>query len=333
MKSSPVAVVLIVAASACATPPPSGPSAALATPAVVAATTPPTTLPTTSIPATTTTTTTVPPLDTTDAATLQRLRADLAVLMANGPRVSGSVAEEAAAEHFARQVTAITGSEAGIETFTLPTGSTSRNVWSSEVGRGGPLLVIGSHLDSVASSPGADDNASGAVVILELLRRLVEDPPTGLRVVVVGFGAEETIPGLGHHHGSRHAAARLEEEGGLPDLMLSVDMVGFGRTLVCGSLRGHDGSFADEVAVIAVDAAVDITRRVRGEISDHAPFARAGVPSAHLWRDGNPAYHTPNDDEVSDAALAEGLRLLEAMIAHLSPHPPEPPPGAGARPT
>ncbi|HSM02542.1 MAG TPA: M20/M25/M40 family metallo-hydrolase, partial [Acidimicrobiia bacterium] len=281
----------------------------------------------------TTTTTTIPRLDRGDTATIERLQADLDVFLAMGPRVSGSPAEEASAQHFAERATTITGAPARIEEFPLPTGATSWNVWSAEVGSGDRLLVIGSHLDSVAGSPGADDNASGAIVILELLRRLAEEPPLDLRVVIVGFGAEERIGSHGHHFGSRYAVGVLEEQDALPDLMLSVDMVGFGPTLVCVSFQGHDPSFADAIAAVATDADIAIERRTRGEISDHVAFARAGVPAAHLWRDGNPDFHRPGDDHVNDEALLENLRLLEAIVAHLSPPPAPPPSDAGTHAT
>ena len=281
----------------------------------------------------TTTTTTIPRLDRTDAGALGRLHADLDVLLAMGPRVAGSPAEEAAAQHFADQVTAITGSPARVEPFSLPTGGTSWNVWSPEIGSGDRLILIGGHLDSVTGSPGADDNASGVISILELLRRLAEDPPSQIRVVVVGFGAEERIGNLGHHFGSRHAVGVLEDQAALPDLMLSVDMVGLGGQIVCTDFRDGDPGFADELVGVAAGVGVELPRRSLGEISDHVPFARAGVLAAHLWRPDNPHFHQPGDDQVSDEALIENLLLLEALITHLSPPPVPPPPDAGSHQT
>jgi hypothetical protein len=332
MTQRAIAVLLVLVAACSGDPDAASTPAAAVVPVTTQATTTSTTASTTTsttlVP--TTTTTTLPPLDRSAAATLERLHADLAVLLAMGPRVSGSPAEEATAAHFAYQASMITGRDSRIEPFTLPTGAISHNAWSSEVGRGDRLLIIGSHLDSVVGSPGADDNASGAILILELLRRLAEDPPTGIRVRVVGFGAEERIGGLGHHHGSRFAADRLEERDELPDLMLSVDMVGWGPAITSVSFRGHDTWFADELVLIGADAGIEITRQSRGEISDHVAFARAGVPAALFHRGGNPDYHQPGDDHVIDEILLENVRLLEAIIEHLSPPPPPPAPGAGA---
>ena len=58
----------------------------------------------------------------------------------------------------------------------------------------------------------------------------------------------------------------------------------------------------------------EVRRLSRGEISDHVAFARVGVPSAHLWRPDNPAWHTPEDGSVSEAALLDTLRVLEALV-------------------
>jgi hypothetical protein len=267
----------------------------------------------------TTTTTTIPRLDRGDGATLGRLRTDLAALLANGPRKSGTPAEAAAAEYFAAVAAKITGSATAIQPVPLPGGVESRNVWSAAVGTGDHLLLLGAHLDSVEGAPGGNDNGSGAVILLEILRRLVEDPPDGLRVVVVGLGAEERIGDFGHHFGSRHAVDELVAAGALPDFMISVDMVGVGNDLHVIDFADADPAFADELWEVAVAAGFDIDRLSRGEISDHVAFARAGVPAAHIWRSEDPDYHTPGDDDFIDDAVLETLALVEVLIDHLIP--------------
>lgn len=51
-------------------------------------------------------------------------------------------------------------------------------------------LIIAAHYDTVAGSPGADDNASGLAVMLEAARSLVEVAP-GRCVQFIAFGLEE----------------------------------------------------------------------------------------------------------------------------------------------
>ena len=105
-------------------------------------------------------------------------------------------------------------------------------------------VVVGAHYDSIARSPGADDNGSGTVMLLELARRLAESPIEGLEVTIVLFGAEEILAGYSrndHHYGSRQMADELMAAAvTLPDEMLSVDMVGFDDTILAASYRDLD---------------------------------------------------------------------------------------------
>jgi hypothetical protein len=107
--------------------------------------------------------------------------------------------------------------------------------------------------------------------------------------------------------------------GTLPDMMVSVDMVGVGNQLHIIDFDQADPAFADRLAAAALDAGFVVDRRSRGEISDHVAFARAGVPAAHIWRSEDPDYHTPGDDDFADAAVLEALALVEALISHLVP--------------
>lgn len=281
---------------------------------------PPATTTTTQPPTTTTTTTTMPRLDRSDLAAIGRMRADLDALLSGGPRVSGSAAEAAAIAYFVAVADKVTGGAATLQTVPLPGGAPSANAWV-EVGSGAPVLLLGGHIDSVDGAPGADDNGSGVVVLLELLRRLHEDPPEGLVVMIVAFGAEERIGAHGHHFGSRHAATVMAAEGSLPDFMVSVDMIGVGAVLQVVDHRDSDSGFADEIAGVAAEAGIDVGRQSRGEVSDHVPFARAGVSAALLNRPDNPAWHTPQDHTVDDTALLVALRLVEAIVAHLERPP------------
>ena len=314
------AVVLAVSLLAAGCSDSSGGGAA-ATTVVATTTSNTTTSPTTTTvaPDTTTTTTTIPRLDRSDAATVGRLRADLAALLVNGPRKSGTSAEVAAAEYFAAVAAKITGLASELQTVPLPESAESHNVWAAEIGTGDRVLLLGAHLDSVDGAPGGNDNGSGSVILLEVLRRLVEDPPDGLRVVVVGFGGEERIGDFGHHFGSRHAVAVLVEANALPDFMISVDMVGVGTHLHVVDFNDPDSAFAQEVWEVAIAAGFSVDRRSRGEISDHVAFARAGVPAVLVWRSEDPEYHTPGDDDFEDSAVLETLALVKVLIDQLTP--------------
>lgn len=308
-------------------------SAATGTIPPVITTAPPTATATTATPTTTTvvpttttttpvtTTTAAPRLDRSDAAAITRMRADLDALLADGPRVSGTDAEAGAADHVVAVMEEVTGVPAEREPVPLPNGTTSANVFAAPVGSGGTVLLVGAHMDTVGGAPGANDNGSGVVLILELLRRITDDPPTEISVQIVGFGAEEVVPGYSHHYGSNLAAARLADEGTLPDLMIAVDMVAIGDQFVVVHHTGDDPSFADEIAAVAESIGIPTERIGRGNISDHVPFAVQGVPAAQLWRTDDPSWHTPDDTVVDDDGLLAALHVLEAVVARLDRSP------------
>ena len=105
------------------------------------------------------------------------------------------------------------------------------NVVAQRPGRGGRVLLIGGHYDSVRDSPGGNDNASGMAVVLELARVLSTYVlPDDLTLYVVAFGAEED--GL---RGSRYFVDRLDEQQRQAVVaMLNYDMIGVGAVLGVG---------------------------------------------------------------------------------------------------
>ncbi len=91
------------------------------------------------------------------------------------------------------------------------------------------VMVVGGHYDSVVNgsgvnpmvfAPGADDNASGTVVALELAR-IISQNPLPITVMFVPFAQEEQ--GL---VGSDHFAEYLHNRGTNVELMINSDMIG-----------------------------------------------------------------------------------------------------------
>ncbi|MFM9087627.1 MAG: M20/M25/M40 family metallo-hydrolase, partial [Cyanobium sp.] len=83
-----------------------------------------------------------------------------------------------------------------------------------------PPLLAGAHYDGPPQSPGADDNATGVAVLLELARRWSAQPPHR-PVWLVAFDQEEE--GLA---GSRALARQLRATGQALHLMVSLEMLG-----------------------------------------------------------------------------------------------------------
>ncbi|HEY9703177.1 MAG TPA: M28 family peptidase [Allocoleopsis sp.] len=82
-------------------------------------------------------------------------------------------------------------------------------------------ILIGAHYDSVPGSPGADDNASGVAVLLELARAIALNP-SNYPIQLVAFDLEEY--GL---IGSNEYAKFLHEKNQKLRLMISLEMLGY----------------------------------------------------------------------------------------------------------
>ncbi|CAN5674892.1 hypothetical protein BH24ACT26_BH24ACT26_13470 [soil metagenome] len=200
-------------------------------------------------------------------------------------------------------------------------GATSRNVTAKWPGAKRYPVVIGGHMDSVATSPGANDNASGIAVILELAR-LVAGRPQARFVKFVAFGSEEYGTDGRHHVGSQRFVDRLGARGRRRLAgMVSVDMVGklLGRALIIGTAGIGSKVVARTVIRRARRAGVDVTYRTTCDCSDNGPFERAGIPAAFAWSGLEPNYHSSGDTvaSVSSRSVMKTGRALRALIRGL----------------
>jgi hypothetical protein len=88
------------------------------------------------------------------------------------------------------------------------------------------IIVVGAHYDSVAGSPGADDNASGVAALLELAR-LLAGTALPRTVRFVAFANEEAPFFYGNEMGSNLYAARAHSQGERIEAMLSLETIGY----------------------------------------------------------------------------------------------------------
>jgi Zn-dependent M28 family amino/carboxypeptidase len=100
--------------------------------------------------------------------------------------------------------------------------SGGRGVRNIESGQG--PVVVGAHYDTVPGSPGADDNASGVAVLIELSRM-------GLPARFVAFANEEMPYFQSDEMGSYVWASRARFRKDQVKAMLSLEMLGFYRDI------------------------------------------------------------------------------------------------------
>lgn len=164
----------------------------------------------------------------------------------------------------------------------------------------GECVVLGAHFDGCGRHlgilfPGADDNASGSAVVMEIARALAA---SGLRprrsLAFVLFGGEEM--GL---LGSNHFAAHLPAPFRRVDAMFNLDMEGEGDRAFA-SYSAEPAALRQ--AIERSDARLRILsgsrelREVGVRSSDFAPFFLQGVPCAAFYSSGpHLAYHQAGD--------------------------------------
>ena len=140
-------------------------------------------------------------------------------------------------------------------------------------------IVVGAHYDTVPGSPGANDNASGVAVLIELaaIRKNVALP-----IRFVAFANEEPPYPFIPEMGSWTWAKRARERGETIRAMVSLEMLGYYRDAP-GSQRYPFplGLFyperADFIAFVGDLGARDLVRKSIGIFRTKAPFPSQGV--------------------------------------------------------
>lgn len=181
-----------------------------------------------------------------------------------------------------------------------------------------PHRILGAHLDTVAVAPGAEDNASGVAVLLELARLAAADAPR-LPVVFIAFGAEEPRGPADdqHHFGSQHYVRELPrgQRRALVD-MVAIDRVGVGRVVpVC---TGPLSPERVQRALLRAADRVDVPAQpCESTASDHWSFEKDGLPVARLGSTSYAAYHSADDlpRVVNRAQLGRTGRLAWAWLS------------------
>lgn len=157
------------------------------------------------------------------------------------------------------------------------------------------VIVVGAHRDHFGRQagllfPGADDNASGTAVMLEVARALAALTPPRRSVLFVSFSGEEQ--GL---LGSKLYVAQPAFPLDHTLAMVNIDHAGIGNGRLTVGVTGVDKSLAQQAAAAAGLADhVDVFGFFPG--GDHVPFKEANVPTMTVVSGGpHPHFHQPTD--------------------------------------
>ncbi len=193
------------------------------------------------------------------------------------------------------------------------------------------VIVVGAHYDAVTYNqplpadvyaPGADDNASGTSIVLELAR-ILKDIPLRKTVIFIPFSAEEV--GL---RGSRFAANEFKEAGTNIEVMYNFDMVGYtnGQPWYIDVETGDYNLYGN----ITVAAGQRVTSLMPGITpqsgsSDHAPFRDLGYPIAYINENNfnTLGWHTNLDlsSRLDFPYLTEAVKMILASLLVVAESP------------
>jgi len=183
-----------------------------------------------------------------------------------------------------------------------------------------PVLVL-AHLDHLGRGwpdvrtgnegqihPGADDNASGVAVLLELAKTMASEPPRPRPVVFAVVTGEEA--GL---LGSRHFLDSLPE-GSLPFACVNLDTVGRlsdGKLYVLNADTAREWRFIFMGVGYTTGAPVAVVSEPL-DASDQVACIDRGVPAVQLFTGPTPDYHRPSD--TAETVDAEGLVVVTEAV-------------------
>jgi hypothetical protein len=170
--------------------------------------------------------------------------------------------------------------------------------------------------------PGANDNLSAVAVVVALAHSLCEEPPAGVRVLLVSTGSEESFMEGMQAFAKRHFASLPRETTefvclecvGSPELCV-VEGEGMLR------MRYYTGETRERLARAGLDAGVELTRGLRTVAATDALIAlRAGYPTCLLGGVDETKfpsnYHWPSDtpDNLYWDSVEGALAVCEEFV-------------------
>jgi aminopeptidase N len=185
------------------------------------------------------------------------------------------------------------------------------------LGLGKPIAHEG---DAGKLHPGADDNASGVAVMLELARALKVSGPPSRTIIFIAFGGEEW--GLqGSAHYAEHPWLPLEQVMGVINLDM-VGRLGNDKISVLGTGTASEWQHIFRGAGFVTGVENRLIPDLR-ESSDQMSFIRKNVPAIQLFTNAHADYHRPTDtaDKIDAAGLVKVAAFAREGIAYLAERP------------
>jgi len=190
-------------------------------------------------------------------------------------------------------------------------------------------VVVGAHYDHLGTSGrssrdgaegqihnGADDNASGSALVLEMARAAARQPSRFKRAVIFALFAGEEVGLLGSRFYVQHAPVGMRRT----IAMVNLDMVGRanGRVMIGGSLAN-----SPRLRTLHASTSLrfdDFHEGYGDDSSDNDPFEHEHVPTLLFFTGFHDDYHKATDDweRIDARGAAEIGRIAMEMVAELA---------------
>ncbi len=179
------------------------------------------------------------------------------------------------------------------------------------------IILIGAHRDHFGKQaglvfPGADDNASGTAVMLELAKHYTEEGERPARsILFVSFDGEER--GL---LGAKHYASNPARPLNQTVAMINLDHLGVGNGNLTVGITHSDKSIAQEAAnPVGLQEKINVYGYFPG--GDHVPFFKRNVPTITIVSSGiHPHFHQSSDTskEIDPKIVSTATTFVISLI-------------------
>lgn len=203
-------------------------------------------------------------------------------------------------------------------------GFSGKNIIATIPGKTQHSVIVTAHADTVAVSPGADDDASGIAANL-MIAELLQDFTCNATIKFIIFTGEEN----GCLGSTKYAEEAVENQDDIIGV-LSLDKIGYAQSSEDGRLVRHH---ANKQSSWMIDISEQVAQQYHNQVglevvrlpfdasSDHRSFVACGFSGTNLVEESlNPVYHTSEDtiEYLNSSYLAKVTKLALGVIVKMA---------------
>jgi len=196
----------------------------------------------------------------------------------------------------------------------------------------GQSVVLSAHFDHLGHGwpgvrdafknqihPGADDNASGVAVMLEIARSLSKSAPERTIVFLAATAEEAGLLGARHY-------VETAKDYPADKMFANVNLDTVGRAddkiMIFGSSSAREWPFIFMGTTATTGIQTDLVKQ-SVNASDHTAFLEANVPAIHIFGAPSGDYHRPSDtaEKIKPGSLMRVAALTKEVVEYLAGRP------------